>query len=111
MKAILQHHYGPPEEVLVYSDAPEPEVLPDEVRVRVRAASVHPDLWHAVTGRPYILRAMGSGLFRPKNPVPGIDQVCEALRYLQAGQPLGKVVLAVPGAAQTESRPQPEVVS
>jgi NADPH:quinone reductase-like Zn-dependent oxidoreductase len=43
------------------------------VRVRVRAASVHPDAWHMVSGRPYVLRVMGAGLRRPKNRVPGTD--------------------------------------
>jgi hypothetical protein len=30
----------------------------DEVLVRVRAASVHPDVWDVVTGQPYVLRLM-----------------------------------------------------
>jgi NADPH:quinone reductase-like Zn-dependent oxidoreductase len=41
--------------------------------VRVRAASVHPDVWHVVTGRPFVLRLMGSGLRRPRYRVPGTD--------------------------------------
>jgi NADPH:quinone reductase-like Zn-dependent oxidoreductase len=41
--------------------------------VRVRAASVHPDVWHVVTGRPYVLRLMGAGFSKPKNPIPGTD--------------------------------------
>ena len=41
--------------------------------MRVRAASVHVDVWHVVTGRPYVLRLMGAGLAKPKNPVPGTD--------------------------------------
>lgn len=41
--------------------------------MRVRAASVHTDVWHVVTGRPYVLRLMGSGLRQPKNPAPGTD--------------------------------------
>src|SRR5437870_12051113 len=45
----------------------------DEVLVRVRAASAHPDVWHVVTGRPYVLRLMGAGVFKPKNPIPGTD--------------------------------------
>jgi NADPH:quinone reductase-like Zn-dependent oxidoreductase len=45
----------------------------DEVLVRVRAASVHPDVWHVVCGRPHVLRLMGSGFFKPKNPIPGTD--------------------------------------
>jgi NADPH:quinone reductase-like Zn-dependent oxidoreductase len=46
---------------------------PGEVLVRVRAASVHPDVWHVVTGYPYLLRLMGAGLRRPHHPVPGTD--------------------------------------
>ena len=45
----------------------------DEVLVRVKAASVHPDVWHVVTGHPYVLRLMGAGLLKPRNPVPGTD--------------------------------------
>ena len=45
----------------------------DEVLVRVRAASVHPDVWHVVRGWPYVLRIMGSGLRRPRPVVPGTD--------------------------------------
>lgn len=50
-----------------------PEVKDDEVLVRVRAASVHPDVWHVLWGRPYILRIMGAGLVKPRNNVPGTD--------------------------------------
>ena len=45
----------------------------DEVLVRAHAASVHPDIWHVVTGRPYVLRLMGAGLRRPKQVIPGTD--------------------------------------
>lgn len=72
MKAIVQNRYGPPE-ALQLEEIDKPEATDDEVLVRVRAASLHPDVWHVVTGRPYVLRVMGSGLFKPKNPVPGID--------------------------------------
>jgi NADPH:quinone reductase-like Zn-dependent oxidoreductase len=30
-------------------------------------------VWHVVSGRPYVLRLMGSGLRRPKHRVPGTD--------------------------------------
>jgi len=43
------------------------------VLVRVHAASVHPDVWHVVSGRPHVLRLMGAGFFKPKNPIPGTD--------------------------------------
>ena len=41
--------------------------------MRVHAASVHPDVWHVVRGRPYVLRLMGAGLLRPRSRVPGTD--------------------------------------
>ncbi|MET0837882.1 MAG: NAD(P)-dependent alcohol dehydrogenase [Marmoricola sp.] len=72
MRAVVHGRYGDPAD-LVVRDLPVPEPGPDEVLVRVRAASVHPDVWHVVTGRPYVLRLMGSGLRRPKVSVPGTD--------------------------------------
>ena len=72
MRAIIQDRYGPPE-VLRLVDIEPPSVGPDEVLVRVRAASVHPDVWHVLHGVPYVLRLMGAGLHRPSQPVPGID--------------------------------------
>lgn len=72
MKAIVQERYGSPDD-LELRDVDKPAVGDDECLVRVRAASVHPDVWHFVTGRPHILRLMGAGLFKPKNPIPGTD--------------------------------------
>ena len=73
MKAIVQEKYGSPDDVLQLREIDKPMVGDDEVLVRVRAASVHPDVWHVVTGRPYVLRLMGAGVLKPKNPVPGTD--------------------------------------
>ena len=72
MKAMVQDKYGPAD-LLVLRDIDMPVVGDDDVLVRVRAASVHPDVWHVVSGRPYVLRFMGAGLRRPKNRVPGTD--------------------------------------
>jgi NADPH:quinone reductase-like Zn-dependent oxidoreductase len=72
MKAIVQDRYGP-SSVLRMADMPVPEIAADEVLVAVHAASMHADIWHAVTGVPYALRLMGSGVRRPKQPIPGID--------------------------------------
>src|SRR3989454_10131819 len=72
MKAIVQERYGSPDG-LELRDVEKPVVGDDDVLVRVRAASVHPDVWHVVTGRPYVLRLMGAGLSRPRNPIPGTD--------------------------------------
>jgi NADPH:quinone reductase-like Zn-dependent oxidoreductase len=73
MRAVVQDRYGAVDEVLHLREVPVPEVADDEVLVRVRAASVHPDVWHVVTGRPYVLRLMGSGVRKPKYLIPGTD--------------------------------------
>ena len=73
MKAVVQQRYGPPHRVLRLREIDRPVVGDDEVLVRVHAASVHPDVWHVVTGRPYVLRLMGGGVLKPKDAVPGTD--------------------------------------
>jgi NADPH:quinone reductase-like Zn-dependent oxidoreductase len=73
MRAIVQDRYGAPDKVLHLRKIEIPTPVRDEVLVRVRAASVHPDVWHTITGYPGVLRLMGSGLRNPKQPVPGID--------------------------------------
>lgn len=72
MKAITQTKYGPPD-VLDLKEVDKPTPKDDEVVVKVYAASVHPDVWHVVSGLPYALRLMGAGLFKPKNKIPGTD--------------------------------------
>jgi NADPH:quinone reductase-like Zn-dependent oxidoreductase len=72
MKAIVQEGYGSVD-ALEVREVETPTPGDDEVLVRVRAASVHPDVWHVVCGRPHVLRLMGSGFFKPKNPIPGTD--------------------------------------
>ena len=72
MRAIVQDRYGSIDD-LILGEVPTPVPAEDEVLVQVRAASVHPDVWHVVTGQPAVLRLMGSGLRRPKTRVPGTD--------------------------------------
>jgi NADPH:quinone reductase-like Zn-dependent oxidoreductase len=72
MKAIVQEKYGSPDD-LELREVDMPVAGDDEVLVRVRAASVHPDVWHVVAGRPYVLRLMGAGFSKPRNPIPGTD--------------------------------------
>jgi NADPH:quinone reductase-like Zn-dependent oxidoreductase len=72
MKAVVQEKYGSPDN-LELRDVDKPAAGDDEVLVRVRAASLHPDVWHVVTGRPYVLRLGGAGVFKPRNPIPGTD--------------------------------------
>jgi NADPH:quinone reductase-like Zn-dependent oxidoreductase len=71
MKAVVQSGYGPPEEVLSVQDVDTPVPKDAEVLVRIRAASMHTDVWHVIVGYPFVLRLMGNGL-RPR-PIPGTD--------------------------------------
>jgi NADPH:quinone reductase-like Zn-dependent oxidoreductase len=72
MKAVIHSAYGPPGEVLSVEDVDKPVPRDNEVLVRVRAASMHPDVWHVIVGYPFVLRLMGNGLRKPK-PIPGTD--------------------------------------
>jgi NADPH:quinone reductase-like Zn-dependent oxidoreductase len=71
MKAIVQDRYGSAD-VLELRDLPAPVVGDNDVLVRVRAAGCGPDVWHLMTGRPYLARLM-VGLGRPKVGVRGWD--------------------------------------
>lgn len=71
MKAIFHDHYGT-EDVLEFRDLPLPEVGPNEVLVRVRAAGVNRGDALAVAGLPYAAR-LSYGVTGPNNPVPGSD--------------------------------------
>ncbi len=72
MRAIVQDRYGPPE-VLELREIERPAMGENDVLVRVRAASVNPQDWHIMRASPFIVRAMGSGLRTPKNPIRGTD--------------------------------------
>lgn len=71
MKAIVQEAYGSAD-VLEFRDIEEPVVGDDDVRVRVRAAGCGPDVWHLMTGKPYMARP-AIGFRRPKARVRGWD--------------------------------------
>ncbi|WP_219512564.1 NAD(P)-dependent alcohol dehydrogenase [Nonomuraea ceibae] len=86
MKAVVQRAYGSPD-LLEVREVDRPAAGDDEVLVRVRAASVHPDVWHVVSGRPYVLRLMGNGLARPKLRIPGTDM---AGRVVSAGKDVSR---------------------
>ncbi len=72
MKALTQDAYGSAD-VLHLADVPTPQPGDDEVLIRVHAAGVGPEVWHVMTGLPYLVRLMGYGLRRPKVRIPGRD--------------------------------------
>jgi NADPH:quinone reductase-like Zn-dependent oxidoreductase len=72
MKAIICTKYGSPE-VLQLQEVEKPSPRDDEVLVKVRAASVTYSNLMLVIGKPFIGRLMGTGLFKPKQRIPGSD--------------------------------------
>lgn len=72
MTAIARDTYCAPAQ-LQLRDMAVPTIGADDVLVRVQAAGVDQGVWHVITGLPYLVRAAGFGLRRPKNPVPGMD--------------------------------------
>jgi NADPH:quinone reductase-like Zn-dependent oxidoreductase len=72
MKAITQDKYGSAD-VLRLRDIERPTPSEREVLVRVQAAGIARGVLHVMTGEPYLMRLVGFGLLKPKNPVPGQD--------------------------------------
>ena len=71
MKAMVQDRYGAAE-VMELRDIDMPEIGPNQVLVRVRAAGVNPADWAIMSGLPFIARPI-YGLRKPKNGVRGTD--------------------------------------
>src|SRR6478672_6278559 len=71
MKAIVYCDYGLANLKLEEIEKPAPS--DDQILVRVRAASINPYDWHFVEGTPYVMRAMGVGLRKPKDTRLGVD--------------------------------------
>jgi NADPH:quinone reductase-like Zn-dependent oxidoreductase len=72
MKAAVRDRFGSPD-VIEIRNVEKPTPADDEVLVRVHAASLNIADWYGLTGTPYVGRAMGMGLFRPKEARLGTD--------------------------------------
>lgn len=74
MRAVVQHAYGAPRDVLRLAEAPMPAAREQDVLVSVRASSANPWDWHFVRGEPVLFRPAGlGGVRKPRFPVPGGD--------------------------------------
>ncbi|PZR74109.1 MAG: alcohol dehydrogenase [Chthoniobacterales bacterium] len=71
MKAIVYCDYGLAN--LRYADIQKPVPTDDQMLVKVRAVSINPYDWHFIEGTPYIMRALGVGLRKPKDTRLGVD--------------------------------------
>ncbi len=73
MKAIVYTKYGPPSEVLELKEVEKPVPKDNEVLVKIFAASINDGDKSMIKGSPFFVRLMGTGLFKPKNTIPGGD--------------------------------------
>jgi NADPH:quinone reductase-like Zn-dependent oxidoreductase len=71
MKAIVRCDYGLAN--LKLEDVEKPVPDNDQILVKIHAVSVNPYDWHFVEGTPYVMRAMGVGLRKPKEIRLGVD--------------------------------------
>ncbi|PKN90937.1 MAG: alcohol dehydrogenase [Chloroflexi bacterium HGW-Chloroflexi-6] len=70
MKAVFHKTYGSPE-VLTIEEIEKPTPKDDEVLVKIRATSVNPAEWYAMSG--LFIGRLGGGLLRPKETRLGTD--------------------------------------
>ncbi len=72
MRAVTQHRYGT-SDVLQVEEVDRPTIGADEVLVEVVTAAVDRGTEHLMTGQPWLMRILGFGFRRPKQPVIGSD--------------------------------------
>ncbi|HEX9139226.1 MAG TPA: NAD(P)-dependent alcohol dehydrogenase [Steroidobacteraceae bacterium] len=109
MKAAVYHDYGSPDVIrLEQIDKPLPG--DDQVLIKVHAAALNPLDWHYMEGAPYIMRLMGAGLMKPKDPRLGVDVagVVESVGKNVTKFKPGDAVYGVGDSAFAEYSPAPE---
>jgi NADPH:quinone reductase-like Zn-dependent oxidoreductase len=71
MKAACYYHYGGPEQ-MVFSEVPVPTLKPDQVLVRVKAASINSWDYDMLRGHSFLIRVL-SGITKPRYSILGSD--------------------------------------
>jgi NADPH:quinone reductase-like Zn-dependent oxidoreductase len=72
MKAIIYTKYGSPD-VLQLKELEKPVQKDNELLIKIHAASLNAADWHLLRAKPFLVRLMGMGFFRPKNQILGAD--------------------------------------
>jgi NADPH:quinone reductase-like Zn-dependent oxidoreductase len=72
MKAVICTEYGPPD-VLQIEEVEKPTPNENQVLIKVHAASINAGDYRVMRANPFLVRLMGWGLLRPKNPRLGSD--------------------------------------
>lgn len=77
MQAMVYTRYGSPD-VLELREVAMPAPKPDEVLIKVHAASVNAADWHLLRGEPFLIR-LSEGLRQPKHQILGADVAGEVV--------------------------------
>jgi NADPH:quinone reductase-like Zn-dependent oxidoreductase len=80
MKAIVGLKYGPPE-LLQLQEVERPVPNDDELLIEVAAATINKADYILICGKPFLVRLMGGGLFRPKSSIPGSDMAGRVVMF------------------------------
>ena len=72
MKAVVYTEYGPPD-VLKIEEVEKPTPQDKQVLIKVQAASINAGDWREMRADPFLVRLMGGGFLKPKNPRLGSD--------------------------------------
>lgn len=72
MKAIIHTKYGPPD-LLQLEEIEQPTPKENQILVKVHAASINAADYRVMRADPFLVRLMGQGLLRPKDPRFGSD--------------------------------------
>lgn len=72
MKAVVYTKYGSPDN-LALEEVPQPTPEPNQVLIEVRAASINKYDWIHLTGKPFLVRMMGAGIWKPNHTILGAD--------------------------------------
>lgn len=94
MKAVRFHRFGGPD-VLVYEDAPRPELMAGEIRVRVRAVGLNPPDWYLRDGYTMLPPEWQPDVTFPAIPGTDISGVVEAVADDVSGFAIGDEVYAM----------------
>lgn len=104
MRAAIHHEYGGADAVRL-EETDIPRVGPDQLLIRVQAASLNRSDWEALSARPAYVRLSGSGFRRPKNRRLGTDvagiveEIGSAVtRFAVGDEVFGDMLWAGPGA-------------
>lgn len=90
MKAIICTKYGPPD-VLQLTEVEKPTPKENQVLLKVHAASINAGDYRMMRAKPFLIRLMGRGLLRPKDPRLGwdvagrVEAVGENVKQFQPG--------------------------